>query len=276
MFVAPTAMADPPEAGADQAATRNQGTSGESTRANNGFDITRPQNAFEMRFSDRTTSSTTSETNSGEMLLRLTSKIRLDSSWRLGVLAEIHLVEDTTTTFEPLSVSHESGVGDAVFQSFIAHDLNERWAIGVGARLTAPTAEDDLGSGKWQIMPGFGVRYALPEWGQDSYFVPVVRYAMSFAGNPAGRRISEPQIAPTLNIDLPGPWFITFYPSNDIRINFGQPKSGQTGRLFLPFDALIGVKLTDSLQLSLEGAVPIVKEYPVYNFKIEGRVRMLF
>jgi hypothetical protein len=99
---------------------------------------------------------------------------------------------------------------------------------------------------------------------------------MSFAGDPEARRISEPQIAPTLNIDLPGPWFFTFYPSNDIRINFGQPKSGQTGRLFLPFDALIGAKLTNTLQISLEGAVPIVKEYPVYNFKTELRIRLLF
>ena len=125
-------------------------------------------------------------------------------------------------------------------------------------------------------MPGFGVRYSLPEWGANSYFVPVVRYAMSFAGDPTARRISEPQIAPTLNIDLPGPWFFTFYPSNDIRINFGQPKSGQTGRLFLPFDALIGAKLTDRLQVSLEGSVPIVKAYSVYNFKTELRIRVLF
>jgi hypothetical protein len=53
---------------------------------------------------------------------------------------------------------------------------------------------------------------------------------MSFAGDPSARRISEPQIAPTLNIDLPGRWFLTFYPSYDIRINFGAPKAGQTGR----------------------------------------------
>jgi hypothetical protein len=99
---------------------------------------------------------------------------------------------------------------------------------------------------------------------------------MSFAGDPTARRISEPQIAPTLNIDLPGPLFITFYPSNDIRINFGQPKSRQTGRLFLPFDALIGADLTDSLEISLEGSVPIVKEYPVYNFKTELRIRITF
>jgi hypothetical protein len=99
---------------------------------------------------------------------------------------------------------------------------------------------------------------------------------MSFAGDPTRRKISEPQIAPTLNIDLPGRWFMTLYPSYDIRINFGDPKPGQTGRLFLPFDALIGAKLTDTLQISLEGSVPIVKAYPVYNFKTEARVRVSF
>jgi hypothetical protein len=50
-----------------------------------------------------------------------------------------------------------------------------------------------------------------------------MRYAMSIPGNAQARRISEPQIAPTLNIDLPGPVFITFYPSNDIRINYARP-----------------------------------------------------
>jgi hypothetical protein len=79
-----------------------------------------------------------------------------------------------------------------------------------------------------------------------------------------------------LNIDLPGPWFIVLYPSNDIRINFGAPIAGQTGRLFLPFDALIGARLSDAVQLSLEGSVPIVKAYPVYNFKAEARLRAVF
>jgi len=60
--------------------------------------------------------------------------------------------------------------------------------------------------------------------GTDSYFVPAVRYAMSFAGDPSARRISEPQIAPTLNIDLPGRWFLTLYPSYDIRINLALRK----------------------------------------------------
>ena len=127
--------------------------------------------------------------------------------------------------------------------------------------------KNSLGSGKWQIMPGFGVRYSFLEAGPDTYFVPVVRYAISFAGDTSRRNISEPQIAPTFNIGLPDHWFLTFYPSNDIRINFGDPISGQTGRLFLPLDVAIGRKVTDSLTISLEASAPIVNDYPVYNFK---------
>ena len=148
--------------------------------------------------------------------------------------------------------------------------------VGEAHDVSAQTGADSLGSGEWQVMPGLGVRYMLFELGPDSYFVPTMRYAVSVPGNPGARRISEPQIAPTLNIDLPGPFFITFYPSHDIRINYGAPISGQTGRLFLPFDALIGARLTDKVQLSLEGSVPIVKDYPVYNFKAEARLRIVF
>jgi hypothetical protein len=154
--------------------------------------------------------------------------------------AQVPLVQKTTTDFEPQTADHEFGLGDTNFQVIVAHAIDERWAFGVGARVSAQTGADSLGSGEWQVMPGLGVRYMLFELGQDSYFVPSMRYAMSIPGNPGARRISEPQIAPTLNIDLPGPFFLTFYPSHDIRINYGAPIAGQTGRLFLPFDALIG------------------------------------
>lgn len=103
-----------------------------------------------------------------------------------------------------------------------------------------------------------------------------MRYALSIPGNLGAQRISKLEIAPTLNIDLPGPFFMTFYPSHDIRINYGPPIAGQIGRLFLPFDALIGARLTDKVQLSLESSVPIVKAYPVYNFKTEARLRIVF
>jgi hypothetical protein len=111
-----------------------------------------------------------------------------------------------------------------------------------------PTAQDDLGSGKWQIMPGFGVRYSFLEWGDNTYFVPATRYAMSFAGNRSKRDISQPQIAPTFNVGLPDKWFVTLYPSYDIRINFGDPNSRMP--LTTGYND-IAVKLSKNLDVSV-------------------------
>ena len=203
-------------------------------------------------------------------MLRANWKAQLDNGWRLGLLAQIPVVDKTT--FTPTGADGDTGVGDAAVQAVLSHDIDRYWAFGFGARLVAPTASDALGSGKWQIMPGFGIRYSFLEVGPDTHFAPVVRYAESFAGDPSRRSISEPQIAPTLNIGLLDRWFVTFYPSNDIRINFADPISGQTGRLFLPVDVAAGRKITDSLVLSLEAAVPIVDNYPVYKFEAELRI----
>ncbi len=230
----------------------------------NGEDFTRPQTSFETRFT-YTSSGTTSETDRESWLLRANWKTDLDDGWRLGLLAQVPVVNKTT--FDNTGPDQEFGIGDTAVQAALIHDIDRHWAFGFGTRLVAPTAEDSLGSGKWQIMPGFGVRYSFLEVGPDTYFVPVVRYAISFAGDTSRRNISEPQIAPTFNIGLPDHWFLTFYPSNDIRINFGDPISGQTGRLFLPLDVAIGRKVTDSLTISLEASAPIVNDYPVYNFK---------
>jgi hypothetical protein len=243
---------------------------------NDANDLTRPQGSFDMRVRYESSSGATSRTDRETTYLRVSNRLILDADWKLAVLAQLPIVARTTTTSDPSDTDREFGVGDTAFQTALIYTIDEDWAFGFGARLVAPTAADNLGSGKWQIMPGFGMRYSLPELGPGSYFVPAIRYAMSFAGDPARRSISQPQIAPTLNIGLTDRWFVTLYPSYDIRINYGDPVSGQTGRLFLPFDAAIGRKLTDNLVALLEASVPIIKDYPVYNFKIEARLALKF
>jgi hypothetical protein len=99
---------------------------------------------------------------------------------------------------------------------------------------------------------------------------------VSFAADPTKKNISNLQFVPTLNLGLPNGWFVTFYPSADIRINFGVPITGQTGRLFLPFDARIGRKLSDNIALSLEVGVPIIKDYPVYNLRTQLRLNATY
>ena len=71
-------------------------------------------------------------------------------------------------------------------------------------------------------------------------------------------------------------WYVSFYPSPDIRINLGDPITGQTGSLFLPFDAKIGRRLADNVALSFEIGVPIIKDYPVYKVKTEVRLNVTY
>ena len=94
-----------------------------------------------------------------------------------------------TLAKNPVSSSNPNGeflygVGDADVQAAIIRDLNQRFAVGFGARLITPTGGDTFGSGKWQVMPIVGARYALWEISSSSYFEPILRYDVSIAGDP--------------------------------------------------------------------------------------------
>jgi hypothetical protein len=234
------------------------------------FDFTRPINSLEPRWQYRPSSTPGTTTEKEYAILRATTRIELDPWWTISLYGQTEGLNKQTS--KRTGSTDDSGPGDSVIQAVLIRKLDERWAVGAGTRFVFPTASDELGSGKMQVMPGFGVRYSIPEWGDDTYFVPAMRYAVSVAGPHSRRDISESQLAPTFNLDLPGPWFVTLYPSFDIRINGARPVSGQTGPLFLPADAAIGYRLNDHLTFSLEGSVPIVKDYPVYDYKVELRV----
>lgn len=270
------AFAGPDDLGSQALEGAQQSGSAVESPDYNGLDYTRPQQNAELRLRFRTSSSPTSDTDKEQVYLQVSTRIDLPAAWKLALQGQLQFADKEVTAVAPPNTTRDAGLGDSVLQAALIQSFDSHWAYGFGARLVAPSAEDSLGSGKWQIMPGFGVRYSFLEIGPDTYFVPVLRWAVSFAGDPTRRDINEPQFAPTFNIGLPERWFVTLYPSNDIRINYGEPVPGQTGRLFLPLDAALGRAITDRVTALLEVSVPIVKDYPVYNFKTEFRLSVKF
>ena len=251
--------------------------------ANDGNDLFRPPaNLFQMMYYYRTAPGTGSTPGSTRDVTTETSNLRMDHSldlaplWILALRADLPLLAKNPVSSSNPEGDFLTGIGDADVQAVIIHNLDQRWTVGFGARLIMPTGGDTLGSGKWQIMPAGGFRYALWEISSSSYFEPVVRYDVSFAGDPTKKNISNLQFAPTFNIGLPDHWFITFYPNPDIRINYGDPVTGQTGRLFLPFDARIGRQLSKNVAMSFELGVPIIRDYPVYNLKTQVRLNVTY
>jgi len=253
------------------ASSAAQDASSQDQSQSTGLDVFRPPaNMFQLMYQYKTAPGSEGVVTTNQLNLRFDHSMDLAPMWILAFRSDLPLLAKNPDG------DYLYGVGDADIQAALIRNLNERWAVGFGARLIAPTGGDTLGSGKWQIMPIVGARYQLSEINSASYLEPIVRYAVSFAGDPSKKNISNLQIGPTFNLGLPDRWFITFYPSEDIRVNFGDPVTGQTGRLFLPFDVRVGRKLSNNVVVSLEIGVPIIKDYPVYNFKSEVRLNMKF
>jgi hypothetical protein len=241
-----------------------------------------PENLFQLLYSYKTapgsgeTAGSIATVTTDTVNLRLDHRVDLSEQAVIALRSDLPLLAKNPITSSNPNGDYLCGIGDADTQAVFIYDFDTRWAAGFGARVIAPTGGDTLGSGKWQIMPIMGFRYGLPELSSGSYFEPFARYDVSFAGDPSKRNISNLQLAPFLNIGLPEHWFVALYPSADIRINYGDPVTGQTGRLFLPFDARVGHNLTDHIALSLEIGVPIIKDYPVYSFKAEARLNVTY
>jgi hypothetical protein len=204
-------------------------------------------------------------------IFRIRRKVTI-GAWTFAGYVEVPV----GTTFMNGAASGPISIGDTTLESLAAYAIDDRWAVGVEARLIARTGSATLSSDSWQVQPGAGIRYSVPEWGQGSYIVPTVRYASSFDESLGSQRTSVLQFAPTVNIALTEKTFVTLFPSNDLRVNLGPSAFRQTGPLFLPFDASIGTSLTDKVQLSVEVAVPLIKDYPVYDLKAEGRIRVSY
>jgi hypothetical protein len=274
--------AGPANAQQQGAPTTQQDGAANSAVPNNGEDFTRPENLFQLRYQYLTApgsggaNGTTRTVTTDTLYLRSDIAFALASQWKIVFRGDLPLVAK-----DPISADHPSGdylygIGDADFQTTLIDEIDARWAAGGALRIIAPTGPDNITSGKWQAMPILGARYMLPEVSVGSYFTGIVRYDASFAGDPTKKDISNLQLEPMLNIALPERWFFTLYPSADIRVNYGDPVTGQTGRLFLPFDFSVGRSVSKNLTISLELGVPIIKDYPVYDFKTITRINMKF
>lgn len=237
-----------------------------------GLDITRPQNRFELRSQDRT-SGTTNQVKQQAEMLRFSQRFDLSPMWRVAFLTQVPFIARQTAASDGSDAVSEFGLGDTFVEPTLVRRLDPQWSFVFGARFFAPTASDALGTGKWQVMPIVAARY---EWADNTFFAPLVRYALSVAGNPSRRDISTLELQPLLNIGLQKNWFFVLYPSPDIRLNYGDPISGQTGRLFLPADVLVGKKLSENVVVGLEISAPIIRDFPVYNFKTELRLQATF
>jgi hypothetical protein len=235
------------------------------TPVNTGNDITRPLHRIDL-FQNYIHPS--DGVNSWTSTLRYERPFELENNWKVAYRFELPFIYSNDG-----STAYRGSYGDTLMQAVISNaKIDERQGFGFGLRFIAPTASDAaLGTGKWLMLPTVGYRYSLPELSDGSYFQFVARYRFDFAGDATRSHFSDLQFAPSLNIALPRSWYLTLFPSTDIRYNFMRRE------WFVPFNFEIGKALNENLQAGLEIGFPMLQgNFPVYKFKAEVHVTILF
>ncbi len=236
---------------------------------NNGEDFTRPPARYDVRYQFQDKGN---DVFQNAIILRRDQPIPLTDDWKLATRFDLPLVEnDKTSRDNPDGLNH-FGTGDVLFQAAIIDSVTERFALAAGSRVLFPTAsEDQFGAGKYRLQPTIGAREKLPWLSAGSFAELVARYDFDVGGYGGRSHVSQFQFSPTFNIGLPNRWFVTLFPSQDFVVNLiGGPK------WFIPADCSIGRSISKDTVVSLEASMPIVKQTPLYDFKLEARLSFSF
>ena len=241
---------------------------------NNGTDPTRPRTQLLTLYEFENLPGPAPD-SSNTFTLRAIQKLTVDDHWSGSLRVDVPLVLTNAPSSDDPDGRFAFGSGDVLAQAAAVYTPNQRWAFAVGTQFTFPTASrETTGSGKYTALPGAVFRCMLPELSPGSFFAPELLYEFDVGGDPDRSHVSELQLQPTIDMELPRGVFLQLFPSSDIRINLGGGHG--RGRLFFPFDVLAGIMVTPRLVTSLEVSVPIVKSYPVYDFKLEATVGYFF
>ena len=164
-------------------------------------------------------------------------------------------------------------VGDSLTELYatttpVAPDLT----LGASLRLVWPTGgPPPFGDGQYQWAPALYLSYRRPDLGYGMTFHPLARYFMSYHAATAGAAaIRKLDLYPTVIFDLPDHGFIALYPENPIVYN------EITHQWFVPFEAMVGKKISERLHVGFGGAVKLGGNDPQYQYLLEARVGWLF
>jgi len=240
---------------------------------NNGSDPTRPRTMLQPLYRYENLPGGAPDSQS-TFLLRGQGWLAFAPRWSTSLRLDVPLVLTNAGSSDDPAGRFVFGSGDLLTQLAVIYTIDARWAAAAGSQLTFPSASRaETGAGTYGALPGAVVRCMLPELGAGSFFSPEVLYQFDFGGGAGAAPVRALQIQPTLDVELPRGFFLNLFPSPDIRIDL---EGAGRGRLFFPLDVMAGLEVTSRLAAMLEVSVPLVKDYPVYDFKLEARVRWFF
>jgi hypothetical protein len=170
---------------------------------------------------------------------------------------------------------YSGGIGNPFFEAIldtaeVAPSLTLRTSLRLV--LKSPKGPPFGVDNQYQIAPGVGLTYRMPQTLNGITFSPFVRWVRGFNGEFQGvQLVSTLQVIPATTFRIDDRWSFALYPENPILYNHN------TSKWFVPLDFLVIHRLNPSLEFALGGASKIGSpSAPAYDYVINGRVTLFF
>ncbi|MBK8211280.1 MAG: hypothetical protein IPK78_16305 [Rhodospirillales bacterium] len=171
--------------------------------------------------------------------------------------------------------NYSAGVGNVFFEPIVdSAPLLPNLTLRTSLRfvLQSPDGPPFGVDNQYQIAPGVGFTYRLPDVLRGVTFSPYFRWIRGFNGDDSSTDLIDTlQLIPALTFRLAEGWSFAFYGENPITYN------RNTNRWFAPLDMLLVYRATDNLEFAFGGATKVGDPAgATYDHIINGRVSWFF
>ena len=182
---------------------------------------------------------------------RLYVPFRLADGWTFTQRAQLPMTYTNESGAANPGGTYSGGIGNGfVEEVFETGDVAPNLRLRGSVRVVFPTGRQaPYGSGQYQVAPGAGFAWAMPDVLRGVTFDPYVRYAYGFSPDPDSvETIRKWSIYPAATITLDPQWSLALYPDNPITYN------DRKRSWFVPIDLMFVHGFSRTLEGGVGGA----------------------
>jgi hypothetical protein len=151
-------------------------------------------------------------------------------------------------------------------------DVAKNFRLRTSVRLVFPTGgESPFGSDQWQIAPGVGFNWRLPDVWRGVTVAPYLRYFYGFSeGSPGVTTNRRLDIFPSVDFKLDDKWTLALYPEQGMSYNY------RSDKWFVPIEAMLVHQPAKTYAYAFGGAYALVEDDRTYRWLLQARLTFFF
>jgi hypothetical protein len=216
----------------------------------------------------------TNETDQWTYQARLYIPFRLDDGWTFTQRIQLPMTYTNESGPGNPAGTYSGGIGNAFIEEiFETGDVAPNFRLRGSVRVVFPTGKQSpYGSGQYQIAPGIGFGYSMPDTLRGVTLDPYVRYSYGFDPDPDSvQTIRKWSIYPAAAFTLDPKWSLLLYPDNPITYN------DRKRTWFVPIDFMFMHRFGSALEGGIGGAWRIGNSADAsFRYLIDARLNLSF